>query len=164
MSRLSRRAFRYDRRTHDHLHRRNTTARQQEIKYTDAQGTVPYREEAGVRALRRHSAGSAGTRTEAGRGAGRGQGDDPRGGRTQLTWNLVLYPPLGDYTEGDATHRRYLSGPPEVRMEVVPVVGEDPSVSFSTGLLDKTLEGNTSLAQGLGVSTVDLKLARGVPR
>ena len=64
----------------------------------------------------------------------------------------MLYPPLGDYTQ-KATLRIAATSlaTPEVRMEVVPVTsGEDPSVNFSTGLLDKTLEGNTSLAQGLG--------------
>ncbi len=141
----------------------NTTARQQEIKYTDAQGTV-HTEKKPVFAP---FAGTLRVVLEPGQKLVAAPGavkETTREGRTQLTWNLVLYPPLGDYTQ-KATLRISATSlaTPEVRMEVVPVTsGEDPSVNFSTGLLDKTLEGNTSLAQGLGsIDESTLKLAQG---
>lgn len=83
-------------------------------------------------------------------------------GTMAVTWQLVLYPPLGDY-EQQLTLR--LSGDegmsiPAARLEVVPVTdSEDPASSFSADMLAKSTEGSANLADGLGQlnsSTVEL--------
>lgn len=76
-------------------------------------------------------------------------------GRTQLLWNLVLYPPMGDYQQ---TAQVLVSGDPlavpGLALQVVPVTsGQDPMLGFTTDLLAKSVEGNAELADGL--STID---------
>ena len=73
-------------------------------------------------------------------------------GRTRVTWNLVLYPPLGTYQQ-----ERVLTidgsdlNVPGVRLEVVPVTrGQDPATGFAADLLDSSVTGNAELADGLG--------------
>ena len=82
-------------------------------------------------------------------------------GRTTLLWNLVLYPPLGNYQQ-DLTYRVSSSSlqVPAVKLEVVPVSNDqDPAVGFSAKLLSDSVAGNTKLAEGLTQldnSTADL--------
>ncbi|MEI8081218.1 MAG: hypothetical protein WCI74_05165 [Actinomycetes bacterium] len=72
-------------------------------------------------------------------------------GRTALLWNLVLYPPLGNYLQemsfavrGDDLQI------PAVTMQVVPVANaQDPAVGFSSNLLSQSVSGNQKLAGGL---------------
>jgi hypothetical protein len=85
-------------------------------------------------------------------------------GLTALQWNLVLYPPLGNYQQ-IMTFR--ISGNdlvvPAVKMEVIPVTNsQDPAVGFSANLLSESVKGSTQLADGL--TTLDdstLALAAG---
>ena len=72
-------------------------------------------------------------------------------GLTALQWNLVLYPPLGNYQQV-MTFR--ISGNdlvvPTVNMEVIPVTNDqDPAVGFSSTLLSDSVTGSTKLADGL---------------
>ena len=72
-------------------------------------------------------------------------------GRTQLLWNLVLFPPMGDYQQSAEV---LVSGDPlavpGLALQVVPVTsGQDPMLGFTTDLLAKSVEGNADLADGL---------------
>lgn len=72
-------------------------------------------------------------------------------GQTTLLWNLVLYPPLGNYQQ-DLTFHVYSTSlqVPAVKLEVVPVANDqDPAVGFSAKLLSDSVAGNTKLADGL---------------
>lgn len=72
-------------------------------------------------------------------------------GRTQLLWNLVLYPPLGDYVQNAKILVRSSNmAIPAVTMQVTPVTsGQDPSAGFATELLKSSVDGNAKLAAGL---------------
>lgn len=85
-------------------------------------------------------------------------------GRTTLLWNLVLYPPLGNYQQ-DVSYR-VDSGSmriPTVQMQVVPVMNsQDPAVGFSANLLSQSVKGNTTLVDGLTqLDASTTKLANG---
>jgi len=72
-------------------------------------------------------------------------------GRTQLTWNLVLYPPMGNYQQDV---RMLVSGSPlavpGLTMQVMPVQSDQsPILGFSTDLLASSVKGNAELADGL---------------
>ncbi|MEZ5186504.1 MAG: hypothetical protein R2720_12220 [Candidatus Nanopelagicales bacterium] len=72
-------------------------------------------------------------------------------GRTQLTWNLVLYPPMGNYQQ---SVQMLVSGDPlavpGLSMQVMPVQStQSPVLGFSTDLLAASVRGNTELADGL---------------
>jgi len=72
-------------------------------------------------------------------------------GRTRLLWNLVLYPPMGDYQQ---TVQLLVSGDPlavpALNMQVMPVrSAQDPVLGFSTDLLSASVDGNADLADGL---------------
>ncbi len=72
-------------------------------------------------------------------------------GETTLLWNLVLYPPLGNYQQ-DLSFRVSSSSLqiPAVKMQVAPVTNsQDPAVGFSAKLLSDSVAGNTKLADGL---------------
>lgn len=141
----------------------NTTAKDQSIGYTAADGSAhtdtapvfaPY-----VGTLRVEV--PSGVRIE----------DAPGGvvvatpsGATAVTWQLVLYPPLGDYEQ--KLNLRLTSDRldiPAIRLEVVPVTdAEDPASSFSSDLLAKSTEGSANLADGLGqLNSSTLELAAG---
>ena len=85
-------------------------------------------------------------------------------GNTTLLWNLVLYPPLGNYQQdvSFAVNSAQLEVP-AVAMQVAPVTNaQDPAVGFSANLLTQSVAGNTKLADGL--TTLDestAKLANG---
>ncbi len=81
-------------------------------------------------------------------------------GRTTLLWNLVLYPPLGNYQQDLIFKVNSASLQiPAVKLEVVPVEnGQDPAVGFSAKLLSDSLAGNTKLADGL--TTLDSSAAK----
>ncbi len=72
-------------------------------------------------------------------------------GRTQLLWNLVLYPPMGNYQQnvemlvsGDPL------GIPSVVMQAMPVqADQSPTLGFGTDLLAASVSGNRDLAAGL---------------
>ncbi len=72
-------------------------------------------------------------------------------GRTRLLWNLVLYPPMGDYQQ---SAQLLVSGEPlavpALNMQVMPVrSGQDPLLGFSSDLLSASVDGNADLADGL---------------
>ena len=72
-------------------------------------------------------------------------------GRTQLQWNLVLYPPMGNYQQ---EARMVVSGDPlaipGLTVQVLPVKSsQDPTLGFSSDLLASSVEGNEVLAEGL---------------
>lgn len=85
-------------------------------------------------------------------------------GKTALLWNLVLYPPLGNYTQELAftVHGNDLEVP-ALNMQVVPVTNaQDPAVGFSSKLLTDSVNGNTKLADGLTeINNSTIKLADG---
>ena len=72
-------------------------------------------------------------------------------GGAVLTWNLVLYPPLGDYEQTvTAIVRSRDVAVPAARLTVLPVTSnEDAAVGFSRELLDSSVSGNADLADGL---------------
>lgn len=128
----------------------NTTAKEEVIRYRDASGRWTVRKEpvfapfvgtliatlpAGVTLLEAPNAVRSTTPD----------------GRTQLQWNLVLYPPMGNYQQdvevlvsGDPV------GIPSLSMQAVPVTGkQSPTLSFSTDLLSASVQGNEDLAGGL---------------
>ncbi len=128
----------------------NTSVVKQEISYTDAGGNVRTVEQPvfspfvgtmmatlapGV-ALKDAGTAVVSTNTE---------------GETTLLWNLVLYPPLGDYQQ-DLAFRVSSSSLqiPALKMQVAPVTNsQDPAVGFSAKLLSDSVAGNTKLADGL---------------
>lgn len=72
-------------------------------------------------------------------------------GETTLTWNLVLYPPIGSY-EQRLNFR--ISGDelsiPAVTMQTVPISnGQSPSTEFAAKLLSESVKGNQSMIEGL---------------
>ncbi len=72
-------------------------------------------------------------------------------GQTQLSWNLVLYPPMGNYQQDV---QMLVSGSPlavpGLTMQVMPVQsGQSPMLGFSTDLLAASVDGNAELADGL---------------
>lgn len=72
-------------------------------------------------------------------------------GRTQLLWNLVLYPPMGNYQQDV---QMLVSGDPlavpSLSMQVIPVTADQsPVLGFSTDLLAASVKGNAELARGL---------------
>jgi putative membrane protein len=72
-------------------------------------------------------------------------------GRTQLQWNLVLYPPIGDFQQ---SVQMLVSGDPlevpGLQMQVIPVQSEQsPQLGFSTDLLASSVKGSAELADGL---------------
>lgn len=85
-------------------------------------------------------------------------------GRTQLLWNLVLYPPIGDVQQ---SVQMLVSGQPltvpGLTMQVIPVQsGQSPQLGFSTELLAASVEGNAELADGLiRLDTSAVALAKG---
>lgn len=72
-------------------------------------------------------------------------------GLTTLRWNLVLAPPLGSYQQTHELVMRATSlAVPSDPMEVVPTTtSADPSAAFAASLLDSSVKGNASLAEGL---------------
>ena len=141
----------------------NTVVENQPITYTDADGTSRTQEQpvfapfvgtviATVPSdVRIKSAGTAvvSTTTE---------------GQTALQWNLVLYPPLGNFQQ---VMDFEISGSdldvPAVLMEVVPVTtDQDPAVGFSSTLLSESVSGSAELASGLAaINESTLELADG---
>lgn len=85
-------------------------------------------------------------------------------GQTTLLWNLVLYPPLGNYQQdvSFAVNSGSLQVP-AVKMQVAPVSNsQDPAVGFSAKLLADSVTGNTKLADGLtALDESTAKLANG---
>ncbi len=72
-------------------------------------------------------------------------------GLTRLQWNLVLYPPMGNYQQDV---RMLVKGDPlaipGLNVQVLPVTSsQDPTLGFSSDLLSSSVEGNRTLADGL---------------
>ncbi len=72
-------------------------------------------------------------------------------GQTTLLWNLVLYPPMGNYQqELNYTVRSDDLQVPPAQMEVVPVTTDQaPAIGFASELLKQSVAGNAELANGL---------------
>ncbi|MFN8125904.1 MAG: hypothetical protein U0R64_05285 [Candidatus Nanopelagicales bacterium] len=72
-------------------------------------------------------------------------------GNTILMWNLVLYPPMGNYEQRVSFRATTTNGSvPATVLNVVPVdPNTDPSVKFTTDLFQQTVDGNEQLASGL---------------
>lgn len=85
-----------------------------------------------------------------------------KSGNTILLWNLVLYPPMGDFEQKVSFTAVTESGSvPAVALNVVPVdESSDPSLKFTTDLFEQTVKGNKQLASGLEqLNTQTAKLA-----
>ena len=85
-----------------------------------------------------------------------------KSGNTVLLWNLVLYPPMGDFEQKVSFTGVTDSGTvPAVALNVVPVdASSDPSLKFTTDLFEQTVKGNKQLASGLEqLNTQTAKLA-----
>ncbi len=72
-------------------------------------------------------------------------------GQTTLLWNLVLYPPMGNYQqELNYTVRSDDLQVPPAQLEVVPVTTDQaPAIGFASELLKQSVAGNAELANGL---------------
>lgn len=72
-------------------------------------------------------------------------------GSTILTWQLLLYPPMGNYQQVVSFTSKMDDGVvPGVALTVAPAASsQDPSVSFTSDLLSKSADGNNQLASGL---------------
>ena len=72
-------------------------------------------------------------------------------GNTVVTWNLVLYPPLGNYQQTlSFTVASAELSVPAVAMQVAPVTqSQAPAVGFAAGLIDSSVTGNETLTSGL---------------
>jgi putative membrane protein len=128
----------------------NTVVTQQTLSYVDAAGV----RRTSVQPVFAPFAGSLtvtlppGVAVRSAAGATIGTGPD---GGTVLAWDLVLYPPIG---VPQRTMVLDVSAPtltvPAARMQVLPVTAaQDPAVGFTTDLLDSSVEGNATLAEGL---------------
>ena len=83
-------------------------------------------------------------------------------GETSVQWRLVLYPPLGDYTQQQTlTIAADDLQVPALMMEVVPVTAqEDATTGFVSTLLDSSVAGNAQLTSGVaGVDQAVVQLA-----
>ena len=83
-------------------------------------------------------------------------------GETSVQWRLVLYPPLGDYTQQQTlTIAADDLRVPALTMEVVPVTAEeDATTGFASTLLDSSVSGNTQLTSGVaGIDQAVTQLA-----
>ena len=81
-------------------------------------------------------------------------------GETTVQWRLVLYPPLGDYTQQQTmTIAADDLRVPALTMEVVPVTAqEDATTAFVSTLLDSSVSGNAQLTSG--VNSIDQAVAQ----
>ncbi len=72
-------------------------------------------------------------------------------GQTTLLWNLVLYPPMGNYQqELNYTVRGDDLQVPPAQLEVVPVTTDQaPAIGFASELLKQSVAGSAELANGL---------------
>lgn len=72
-------------------------------------------------------------------------------GNTLLLWQLLLYPPMGEYEQKVSFKAQTESGSiPAVLLNVVPVdAAQDPSLKFTTDLFSQTVDGNEQFASGL---------------
>lgn len=96
--------------------------------------------------------------------AGTGIVNTTKDGTTSIQWNLLLYPPMGNYQQ-EMTFKvtgNSLSVP-EVLMQAVPVTNDqDLAVGFSSDLLSQSLAGSTKLADALtALDSSTAKLAAG---
>lgn len=81
-------------------------------------------------------------------------------GKTELLWNLLLSPPMGSYQQ---TVQLTMSADPiqlpALTMEVTPVTSkQDPAGGFASGMIDKSVSGNTEMVDGL--TTLDSSAAK----
>lgn len=81
-------------------------------------------------------------------------------GKTQLLWNLLLSPPMGSYQQTvQLTIAADSIQLPALTMEVTPVTSkQDPAGGFASTMIDKSVEGNTEMADGL--ATLDSSAAK----
>lgn len=85
-------------------------------------------------------------------------------GNNILTWSLVLYPPLGDYTQTVAFEATTAAGSvPRTVLTAAPAqTSQDPSAAFSAELLEQSADGSDQLASGLDqLNNQTLSLAQG---
>lgn len=83
-------------------------------------------------------------------------------GETTLTWNLVLYPPVGSYQQrlsfGISSSELAIPG---VTMQAMPITNsQSPAIKFNSKLLSQSVDGNQDLLAGLDqLNSGTLKLA-----
>lgn len=85
-------------------------------------------------------------------------------GNNILTWSLVLYPPLGDYTQTVDFEATTTAGSvPRTVLTAAPAeTSQDPSAAFSAELLEQSADGSAQLASGLDqLNNQTLSLAQG---
>ncbi len=128
----------------------NTAMKRQEVSWSDSQGNQTTKEQPVFAPF----VGSVLVTLPQGVGladAGNAVVGTNQRGETTLLWNVVLYPPMGNFQEqlkyritGDSLQV------PALSMQVVPVTNDqDPAVGFSADLLSKTVEGNETMTNGL---------------
>lgn len=128
----------------------NTSVEKQDITYTDAGGNTRTVEQPVFSPF----VGSIMTTLPEGvalKDAGTAVVSTNNSGETTLLWNLVLYPPLGNYQQDLAFRVNSDSLQiPALQMQVAPVTNaQDPAVGFSAKLLTDSGAGSTKLADGL---------------
>jgi X-X-X-Leu-X-X-Gly heptad repeat protein len=85
-------------------------------------------------------------------------------GDTLVTWNLLVYPPMGDFTQELKMKANIENGEiPGVVLTMMPATTtQDPATGFSKELLTTSVEGNEQLEEGLNqLNTQTLALATG---
>ncbi|MCH9816835.1 MAG: hypothetical protein K0U64_10385 [Actinomycetia bacterium] len=87
-----------------------------------------------------------------------------RSGDTLVTWNLLVYPPMGDFTQEMTMKANIDAGQiPSLVLTMVPATtNQDPATGFSKSLLTTTVDGNQQLEEGVDqLNTQTLALASG---
>ena len=87
-----------------------------------------------------------------------------RTGDTLVTWNLLVYPPMGSFTQELTMKANIDEGQiPGIVLTMVPATTtQDPATGFSKDLLTTTVEGNEQLEEGVDqLNTQTLALATG---
>ena len=141
----------------------NIDAKEQQITYTDAGGTTTTEEQPVFAPFVGNLMVTAPEAWEVTSSSNAVPTTD-ESGDTVLTWNLLLFPPLGDYQQEASFTAEIGSGSiPETVLAVAPVAAsQDPAVKFSDDLLQASVKGNDELASGVSLLAGETaKLAAG---
>jgi X-X-X-Leu-X-X-Gly heptad repeat protein len=130
----------------------NTDVEPQKISYTDASGKTVTKEVPVFAPLIGNLLTALPTGWEATDTSDASVSTDDSGD-TLLRWNLLVYPPLGSFTQ-ELTYRATIDSgiiPGTVMTMVAAGTGKDPASSFSDELLKNSVSGNKQLSQGLDI-------------